>query len=121
MDTTIPGNTQHHAGNGVAGTGLNKAAASVHGAVDKLAEAADKAARKVEPAIARTAQMAHTAVNKASDVAGPAADWLSERGSRLATARREMTDSTGKYVAAHPWKSVGIALAAGYLISRLVR
>jgi hypothetical protein len=59
---------------------LNKAAAGVHGVVDKMAVAADDAVRKVKPAIDRVAQIAHQAVNKVADVAGPTADWLSEQG-----------------------------------------
>jgi ElaB/YqjD/DUF883 family membrane-anchored ribosome-binding protein len=33
----------------------------------------------------------------------------------------KLFDSTCKYVAAHPLQSLGLALAAGYLISRLTR
>jgi ElaB/YqjD/DUF883 family membrane-anchored ribosome-binding protein len=121
MEATMQGNTPMANGKDSAGPALTKAAASLHNTVDKMAAAADKAIRKVEPAIEGAAKMAHKAVNKAADVAVPAAGWISERGDRLnATGRKLASDTTG-YVSANPWKSLGMALAAGYLVSRLVR
>jgi ElaB/YqjD/DUF883 family membrane-anchored ribosome-binding protein len=108
-------------GNDAVEAGLNKVAASVHGAVDKLAGAVDNAAKKIEPAIEHTAQLAHHAVDKAADAAGPTAAWLSKRGDMLKATQRRMAADTGDYVSAHPWKSIGIAAAAGFLISRLFR
>jgi len=55
------------------------------------------------------------------DVAGPTAGWLSEKGDRLAATRRKVAADTEQYVSAHPWKSLGFALAAGFLISRFIR
>jgi len=71
---------------------LNKATARAHGAVDQVAEAA-----------------------------APAAQWLEEQGETLTTNGENLMDSTCKYVAAHPLQSLGLALAAGYLISRITR
>jgi len=71
---------------------LNKATARAHGAVDQVAEAA-----------------------------APAAQWLEEQGETLTTNGKNLMDSTCKYVAAHPLQSLGLALAAGYLISRITR
>lgn len=71
---------------------LNKAAARVQGAVDQFA-----------------------------GIAAPAAQWLEEQGENLSTRGERLMDSTCKYVAAHPLQSLGLALAAGYLISRLTR
>lgn len=121
MEITTRGNTPFPAGDGKADTSVNKAAANAHGVVDKMAEAADDAARKVKPAIDRVAQMAHQGVDKAADAAGPAAAWLSERGDSLMATKRKVAADTCQYVSANPWKSVGFALAAGFLISRLMR
>ena len=121
MEVTTRTNIPFPNGNGEADTNLNKAAAGVHGAVDKIAGAADGAARKVKPAIDRVAQIAHQAVNKVTDVAGPTADWLREQGDSLQATQRKVAADTGQYVAAHPWKSLGFALAAGFLISRFIR
>lgn len=121
MEVTTRANTPFPSGNDTADAPLKKVAASVHGAVDSLAGAADNAMRKATPAIDRVAQAAHQAVNKVADVAGPTADWLSERGDSLRATQRKVVADTGQYVAGNPWKSLGIALAAGFLISRFVR
>ena len=64
---------------------------------------------------------AHGAVDQVADAAAPAAQWLEEHGESLTTGGDKLVDSTCKYVAAHPLRSLGMALAAGYLISRLTR
>lgn len=119
MEVTTRGNTPFAAG--TADAPLNKAAVSAHGAVDRMAGAADNAVSKVAPAIDRVAQVAHKAVNKVADAAGPTADWLSDQRDSLRASGRKMTAETGQYVSANPWKAVGVALAAGFLISRLMR
>lgn len=121
MEVTTRTNTPFPTVDGTTDATLNKAAASVHGAVNKIAGAADDAVRNVKPAIDRVAQIAHRAVNKVADVAGPTADWLSEQGDSLKATRRKVAADTGQYVSAHPWKSLGFALAAGFLISRFIR
>jgi hypothetical protein len=121
MEITTRTNTPFPTGDGAADATLNKAAASSHGAVDKMAGAADEAVRNVKPAIDRVAQTAHQAVNKVAKVAGPTADWLSDQGDSLKASQRKMAADAGQYVSAHPWKSIGFALAAGFLISRFIR
>ena len=121
MEVTTRANIPFPAGNGTADPTLNKVSAGVHGAVDKMAAAADDAARKVKPAIDRVAQIAHQTVNNVADVARPTADWLSEQGSSLKATQRKVAADASQYVSAHPWKSLGLALAAGFLISRLIR
>ena len=64
---------------------------------------------------------AHGAVDQVADAAAPAAQWLEEQGDTLTTTGEKLVDSTCKYVTAHPLQSLGLALAAGYLISRLTR
>lgn len=71
---------------------LNKAAARVRGAVDQ---------------VANTAQ--------------PTVQWLEEQSEILSTRGDKLVDGTRKYVAEHPLQSLGLALAAGYVISRLMR
>lgn len=121
MEATTRINTPFPTANGATDATVNKAAASVHGAVDKMAGAADDAVRNVKPAIDRVANIAHQAVNKVTDVAGPTADWLSEKSDSLKAAQRKVAADTGQYVSANPWKSLGFALAAGFLISRFIR
>ena len=64
---------------------------------------------------------AHGAVDQIADAAAPAAQWLEEQGESLTISGDKLVDGTCKYVAAHPLQSLGMALAAGYLISRLTR
>jgi ElaB/YqjD/DUF883 family membrane-anchored ribosome-binding protein len=71
---------------------LNKATARVHGAVDDVA-----------------------------DAAAPAAQWLDEHGETLGNGGEKLLQSASKYVAAHPLQSLALALAAGYLLSRITR
>ena len=89
--------------------------------MDKVAGAADEAIRNAKPAIDRVAQAAHQAVDKAAGAAAPTAEWLGEQGENLKATQKKLIDDTCKYVAENPLKAVGIALAAGFLISRLVR
>lgn len=69
---------------------LSKAAASVHGAAEHMA-----------------------------DAAAPTAQWLEEQRETLGAAGTRLVDSTCKFVAAHPLQSLGLALMAGYLIGRV--
>jgi len=71
---------------------LNKAAAQVHGAVDQVA-----------------------------DAAAPAAQWLEKQSDTLTSGSEKLIRDSSRYVAKHPLQSLAVALAAGYLISRLLR
>jgi ElaB/YqjD/DUF883 family membrane-anchored ribosome-binding protein len=64
---------------------------------------------------------AHGAVDQVADAAAPAAQWLEEQGETLTNSGERLVDSTRHYIAAHPLQSLGMALAAGYLISRIMR
>jgi ElaB/YqjD/DUF883 family membrane-anchored ribosome-binding protein len=69
----------------------------------------------------KAAARLHGAVNEVAGAAAPAARWLEEQGETLAAGGGKLLDHTGKYIAAHPLQSFGLAIAAGYLISRLTR
>jgi len=99
---------------------LNKASSSAHSAVDSMAGAADEAARKAKPKIDQVAAMAHKAVDKAADAAAPTAEWLADKGDSLTATQRKLVADTCDYVSANPLKSVGFALLAGFLISKIV-
>jgi len=88
--------------------------------VDRAAEAADEAARKVKPVIDRAAELAHYAVDKTADVAAPTAEWLGEHGESLIASPKKLVDGTSRYVSANPLKSVAIALVAGLVIARIL-
>lgn len=97
---------------------VNRAAAGANSAIDR---AADNAASTVKPAIDRAAQIAHSAVNKAAAVAAPTADWVRHQGDSLLATQQKMSSDAAHYVGAHPWRSLGFALAAGFVISRFMR
>ncbi len=122
METTAFGNTPSTSGMAGNGDGaILKASSSAHAAVNSLAGAADEAARTVKPAIDRVAAMAHQAVDKAAGAAAPTADWLAEQGESLNATQKKLVEDACSYVSAHPLKSIGVALAAGFLLSRLTR
>ena len=73
-----------------------------------------------EVAIERVADMAHGAVDKAADAVAPAADWLQERGDDLIAKKEKLLANTCSYVSTNPLKAVGIAVVAGFLLSRIV-
>ena len=97
---------------------VNKVSAGAHAAVNSLAGAADEAARKAKPTIDHVASMAHQAVDGAASAAAPAADWLAEQGENLNATQKKLVSDTCDYIAANPIKSVAIAVAAGFLLSR---
>jgi ElaB/YqjD/DUF883 family membrane-anchored ribosome-binding protein len=61
------------------------------------------------------------ALDQIADAAAPAAQWLEDEADALASGRAKFLDTTSKYIAAHPLQSLGLAIAAGYLLSRLTR
>ena len=110
-----------HTETGSLDAALDHAAVNLHGAVDKASASASEAAGSVEPAIARVAQIAHHAVDRAVDVAAPSAAWMTARRESLATAKRNAVSDARVYVSENPWQSIGVALAAGFLLARLAR
>jgi len=122
MESTTFGNVPNTFGNPSNNDGvLNKTTAGAHAAVNTVAEAADGAARKAKPAIDQVAAMAHQAVEKAAASAAPAADWLGEKSADLNATQKKLVADTSAYVAANPLMSVGLAVLAGFLISRMMR
>ena len=100
---------------------LNKAATGAHYVVERVAGAADDAARRAIPAIDRAAEYAHRTVDKTVTGVKPAAEWLEEQAKALNATQKKLVSSTRDYVAANPLVSLGMAIAAGFLISRIVR
>ena len=99
---------------------LNKVSSSAHAAVDSIAGVAGEAVRKAKPAIERGAAKAHTLVDRAAGAAAPTAGWLSEQGENLMATQKKLVADTSSYVSANPLKSVGIALVAGFLLTRII-
>ena len=64
---------------------------------------------------------AHGAVDQVAEAAAPAVQWLEDEADTLASGREKFLETSSKYIAAHPLQSLGLAIAAGYLLSRLTR
>jgi ElaB/YqjD/DUF883 family membrane-anchored ribosome-binding protein len=93
---------------------VNQASTGVHDVIDKVYDAA-------RPAADRVASGAHDAVDRIAGTAGHAAETLGVKGEQLKNAQvRAMAQCRG-YVREHPVTSLGIAVATGFLLSRLVR
>lgn len=86
--------------------------ANAHNSINKAADVA-------RPAVDRIANSAHQAVDKLAGVAAGAADTLSARSAQIREAQAKLTGQARSYVSAHPLATVGIAVAAGFLLSRL--
>jgi len=111
---TIPPNGSSGATPGNGSSKLDKAATAVHSAIDE-------AARKVKPAIDRAASIAHDATDKATSASAQTADWVSAQGEQLAAKQKQVLEDTCKYVAANPLKSLAMAAAAGFVLSRILK
>lgn len=78
-------------------------------------------AHKAHPRIDAAATGAHEAVDWAADAASNATDSLDETSHDMkATQERWLTNARG-YVQENPATSVGIALAGGYFLGRILR
>jgi ElaB/YqjD/DUF883 family membrane-anchored ribosome-binding protein len=92
---------------------VDRAAAAAHGTVEKAAAA-------VSPTVDRLAAGAHQVVDKIAGAAGTAAEMASSKGEQLKAQQERLLESCRGYVRENPITTLGIAVAAGFLISRLL-
>lgn len=69
----------------------------------------------------KAADYAQEATDKIADAACKAKETLSETGEQLCDAEQKMMKACRSFISYHPMASMGIALAAGYCLSRLLR
>jgi ElaB/YqjD/DUF883 family membrane-anchored ribosome-binding protein len=100
---------------------LSKASSGAHAAVDSMADAADSAFQKTKPGIDKVAGMAHRVVDKAAASAAPAVDWLDDKSQQLDQTQKKLVNDTCAYISANPLTSIGLAVLAGMLLSRMTR
>lgn len=91
----------------------SRASAAAHDTVDRLASGA-------HPAVDRLAEGAHGAVDRLAEMADATTARLSRQAEQLKAARERLSANTGAYVRENPLASLGIALAAGYVLARLI-
>ena len=84
--------------------------------------------RSVDRNIERVSQGAHQAVDRAAEAAasvagrfGDTVDQLAEKRDALMELPETWLEGAREYVREHPFASVGIALAAGYLLHMITR
>lgn len=75
--------------------------------------------QRAQAGIDRLRNTAHETVERAAAVASSAADRLGTRSGELIATKNEWMDTTRGYVRDHPLAALAVALAAGYLLSRL--
>jgi len=99
---------------GTVGRTVDQATSSAHKAIDKASDAA-------RPAVDRVAAGAHQAVDKLAGAATQAADTLDVKGRQLRDAQSRLAENCRVHVRARPIASLGIAVAAGFLLGVLLR
>jgi ElaB/YqjD/DUF883 family membrane-anchored ribosome-binding protein len=75
---------------------------------------------RVDETIDKVKSGAHEAVDKAANAANQAADALGKKGEQLKNAEQQMVENCRGYIHEHPVASLGIAVGAGFLLSRLM-
>ena len=108
-------------GKGVAGgdlkstlvRGVDQVTAGAHDKINTVSDAA-------KPAVDRIASSAHEAVDKVAGVATQAAETLGVRGEQIKSAQEKLVESAREYMHEHPVATLGIAVAAGFVLSRLL-
>lgn len=92
---------------------VDQASTGAHEAIDKVSDAA-------RPVVDRINSGAHHAVDQFASAAGQAADTLGVTDEQLKNAQVRAMEQCRGYVRDHPVMSLGIAIAAGFLLSRLL-
>jgi ElaB/YqjD/DUF883 family membrane-anchored ribosome-binding protein len=92
---------------------VGQASAGARSVIDNVSEAA-------HPAVDRVALGAHQAVDKIAGVAVQTAEALGAKGEQIKSVQARAMDQCRGYVRANPLAALGVAAAAGYLLSRLL-
>jgi len=83
-------------------------------------DAVDRAAAGAKPAVDRIAGSAHQAVEKIAIVASDVVDALGMKAEEVQDIQARLVDQCRGYVRENPLAAVGIALAAGFVLGKLL-
>lgn len=75
---------------------------------------------RVDETIGRVKTGAHEAVDKAADATSQAAEAIATKGEQLKNAEQQFVEDCRGYIHDNPVTSLGIAVGAGFLLSRLL-
>jgi len=90
-------------------------------AADQAHRAVDRAKEKAAPMLQRAATAAHKTIDTVAEKSAPAAQWVSDNGKQLATKSTQLADVYSERVRARPFVYVAAALAAGYIVGKLLQ
>jgi len=91
---------------------VDQASAGAHEAINKVSDA-------TRPVVDRIASGAHQAVDKIASGAGQVAESMGIKGEQLKDMHARAMDQGRGYVRDNPLMALGIAIAAGFLLSKL--
>jgi len=83
-----------------------------HKVIDKVSDAA-------RPVVERIAAGAHQTVDRIAGATGQAADAIGVTSGKLRNAQVRATEQCRGYIRDYPFTTLGVAIAAGFLLSRL--
>ena len=113
MEPTDRTTTTNVGGNGHAEK-ARRAEASAH-------EKVDRTQSSVHSTVDRAARGAHETVDRIADKATQYASRMGEKSGELSQQKDRLMAETRTYVQTHPVAAIGIAVAAGFVLSRLLR
>jgi ElaB/YqjD/DUF883 family membrane-anchored ribosome-binding protein len=83
--------------------------------------ASEQNTRSTEKTVERLSQTAHQAVDRAASAASSYAERFGEKGDELMQMPQDWLETAREYVRDNPLQAIGMAAAAGYLLSILMR
>ncbi len=92
---------------------VDEATSGMHRVIDKASDAA-------RPAVERVAAGAHQVVDKIAGAATTAAETLDQRSGQLRDAQSRFSENCRTYVQENPLASLGIAVLAGFVLSKIL-
>lgn len=98
---------------GTKGPNINQTASGLHDKIDQTVQGAG-------PAVDRAASGAHETVDHLADMASRAAESAQLKSEEFREMQAKFMENATQYVQTHPMASLGIAMAAGFLLSKMM-